>query len=254
MAISSCRAAAGCSRGSLRPGYARTRPRRSLLNARSLARRRSRIDFIITERGIDFEAYAAYLATVRNRLPTHVAAFAADARHFAPDAPETLHDAWLVELTVREPAAGMREERRATEVNVRLLGPFHDREHLLRYTGVRRYEVVGAEVSGGHGMYRSPLNGSIVRRRSAALESRASMPTLAEWHAYLYGSRRDLQVRAARALLDRATSVETSDLLFILDEFSREGLGAAVRRASRAAPGPNLSSLCASGLKLRNRF
>jgi len=109
------------------------------------------MDFIISERGIDFEAYAAYLATVRDRLPKHVAAFAADARHFALDAPETLHDAWLVELTVREPATGTRQERRATEVDVRFLGTLHDREHVLRYTGVRRYEVVGVGVGGGHG-------------------------------------------------------------------------------------------------------
>jgi len=109
------------------------------------------MDYILSERGIDFEAYGAYLATILDRLPPHVAAFAADARHFALDAPETLHDAWLVELSVRESAAGMRQERRATEVDVRFLGPFHDREHLLRYSGVRRYEVVAAGVAGGHG-------------------------------------------------------------------------------------------------------
>jgi len=56
-----------------------------------------------------------------------------------------------VELAVREPATGTRQERRATEVEIRFLGPFHDREHVLRYTGVRRYEVVGAGVAGGHG-------------------------------------------------------------------------------------------------------
>jgi len=109
------------------------------------------MEFIISARGIDFEAYAAYLATVRDRLPIHVAAFAGDARHFALDTPETLHDAWLMELTVREPAAGTRQERRGTEVDVRLLGSLHDREHSLLYTRVRRYEVVGVGVGGGHG-------------------------------------------------------------------------------------------------------
>src|SRR5262249_11174288 len=57
--------------------------------------------------------------------------FAADPRHFALDAPETLHDAWLVELAVREPAAGARRERRATEIELRFLGAFHDRHHVL---------------------------------------------------------------------------------------------------------------------------
>jgi hypothetical protein len=109
------------------------------------------MDYILTEHGIDFEAYGAYLTKVRSRIPAHVAAFAADSRHFALDTPETFHDAWLAALTVREPAAGTRRERRATEIEVRLLGAFHDREHVLRYVGVRRYEVVGAGVGSGHG-------------------------------------------------------------------------------------------------------
>jgi HEAT repeat protein len=59
----------------------------------------------------------------------------------------------------------------------------------------------------------------------------ASMPTVAEWRSYLYSSRRDFQLRAARALLERAGSVELADLLYILDEFALQGLGAAARRA-----------------------
>lgn len=109
------------------------------------------MEYILSGRVIDFGAYSLYLDTIRDRLPPHVAAFAADVRHFALDAPETLHDAWLMELAVREPATGMRHESRVTEIEVRLLGAFHDRVHILQYTGVRRYEVVGGGVSGGHG-------------------------------------------------------------------------------------------------------
>jgi len=108
------------------------------------------MQYILRGRVIDFEAYSFYLDTIRDRLPPHVAAFAADARHFSLDAPESLHDAWLMELAVREPATGERQEHRATEIEVRLLGPFHDRVHVLRYTGVRRYEVVGDGVADGH--------------------------------------------------------------------------------------------------------
>lgn len=106
---------------------------------------------ILKERVIDFDAYSLYLEAIRDRLPPHVAAFAADERHFSLDARETLHDAWLIELTVRESATGERQEQRATEIEVRLLGPFHDRVHVLRYTGVQRYEFVGGRVDGGHG-------------------------------------------------------------------------------------------------------
>lgn len=91
------------------------------------------------------------LDTIRDRLPPHVAAFAANERHFSLDAPETLHDAWLMELAVREPATGEGQQHRATEIEVRLLGAFHDRVHVLQYTGVRRYQIVGGSVTGGHG-------------------------------------------------------------------------------------------------------
>jgi hypothetical protein len=120
------------------------------LNAISLDIRRSTVEYILSERVIDFEAYNLYLDTIRDRLPPHVAAFAANERHFSLDAPETLHDAWLMELAVREPATGERQQHRATEIEVRLLGPFHDRVHVLLYTGVRHYEVVGRSVADGH--------------------------------------------------------------------------------------------------------
>jgi hypothetical protein len=109
------------------------------------------MEYILSERVIDFDAYSLYLEAIRDRLPPHVAAFAADERHFSLDAQETLHDAWLIELTVRESAAGEREQQRATEIEVRLLGPFHDRVHVLQYRGVRRYELVAGRVDGGHG-------------------------------------------------------------------------------------------------------
>jgi hypothetical protein len=109
------------------------------------------VEYILSERVIDFDAYSLYLEGIRDRLPPHVASFAGDERHFSLDAQETLHDAWLIEFTVREPAAGEREQQRATEIEVRLLGPFHDRVHALQYRGVRRYELVAGRVDGGHG-------------------------------------------------------------------------------------------------------
>jgi hypothetical protein len=121
------------------------------VNATPLDSRHSTVEYILSEHVIDFDAYSRYLDIIRDRLPPHVAAFAADARHFSLDAPETLHDAWLIELAVREPATGERQQHRATEIEVRLLGPFHDRVHVLQYTGVRRYEVAGGSVAGGHG-------------------------------------------------------------------------------------------------------
>ena len=109
------------------------------------------MQYILTERGIDFDAYLAYVETVRDRLPSHVAAFAADPRRFALSDRESLHDSWLESVIISEPATGMRGERRRAEIVLRLLGAFHDRVHVLKYTGVRSYRFSAAAVTAGHG-------------------------------------------------------------------------------------------------------
>lgn len=97
--------------------------------------------YILNEQveGIDYAAYAAYLETIRHALPDHLYRFAADPRHFDLSAPSSLHDAWLESLTVRETASGSRNELRRLEVEICLLGPYHDRRIHLGYTGVERY-------------------------------------------------------------------------------------------------------------------
>jgi hypothetical protein len=89
--------------------------------------------------GIDFTGYARYLQTVRNAMPAHVFAFASDPRHFDLLSRSSLHDAWLEELSVREIATGERHEIRRTQVELRLLGPYHDRRIHLLYEGVTGY-------------------------------------------------------------------------------------------------------------------
>jgi hypothetical protein len=106
---------------------------------------------ILTPRGIDFDAYVAYLGTVRDRMPAHVAAFAADPRHHSLTDRESLHDAWVQSVVVREDGGGTRGEARSTAVEITLLGAFHDRTHVLRYAAVTRYELVGSAVVAGHG-------------------------------------------------------------------------------------------------------
>jgi hypothetical protein len=109
------------------------------------------MEYILTPHGIDFDAYFAYLVTVRDRMSEHVAAFAADPRHHSLTDRESLHDAWVDSVVVREDARGTRGEARSTAVEITLLGPFHDRIHVLRYAAVRRYELVGSAVVAGHG-------------------------------------------------------------------------------------------------------
>ena len=109
------------------------------------------MQYILTSRGIDLDPYFAYLATVQGQLPAHVASFAGDPRHYSLSDHESLHDAWLESVEVREESSGERAEVRWTTITIRLLGPFHDCTHVLRYTGVRRYELAAAGVRAGHG-------------------------------------------------------------------------------------------------------
>ena len=89
--------------------------------------------------GIDFTRYAAYVESIRHKLPAHVYAFASDSRYFDLNSHSSLHDAWLESLTVNEGASGERKQVRKLEVHLRLLGPCHDRLIYLRYTGIIRY-------------------------------------------------------------------------------------------------------------------
>jgi hypothetical protein len=64
---------------------------------------------------------------------------------------ESLHDAWVESIEIREPATGPRNEVRVTDLTIRLLGPLHDRRHELLYRGVTRYSVDARSVRHGHG-------------------------------------------------------------------------------------------------------
>jgi len=92
-------------------------------------------------RGPDWDGYVRYLESVRDALPEHVHRFASDPRHYDGRAPESLHDAWLDSLAIREDASGERHQVRRTAIDITLLGPYHDRRVHLRYRGVRAYHL-----------------------------------------------------------------------------------------------------------------
>ncbi|MGD9562836.1 MAG: hypothetical protein AB7F88_11405 [Pyrinomonadaceae bacterium] len=101
----------------------------------------------LTENGYDRDAYVSYLESIRDRLPEHVMQFASDPDLFY----RSFHDSWLDYLNIVEVAAGERMEERSTEIEVRLLGPFHDRRVFIRYKGVIEYQFRADNVEKGHG-------------------------------------------------------------------------------------------------------
>ncbi len=95
--------------------------------------------FTVEAGHLDFNRYLLYLESIRERLPAHVFAFAANPAHYDLQSRSSLHDAWLQSLTVGETAQGERQEVRRTEIRLALLSPYHDRHIHLHYTGVEAY-------------------------------------------------------------------------------------------------------------------
>lgn len=108
--------------------------------------------------GWNLQPYFEYLLRVKHRLPPEVFAFAADSRNYDLTSHQSLHDAWLENLSISEPATGERSEVRGIQIDCRLLGPYHDFDICLSYRGVRDYNLVSpAAIDGppsigiGHG-------------------------------------------------------------------------------------------------------
>lgn len=110
---------------------------------------------------IDFDRYAAYIESVRHKLPPHVHSFASDPRYFYPTSPSSLHDAWLETVVVHEAASGERHEIRKIEIALVLLGPCHDRRIHLHYTGVTRYSLA-APPRCGEARYEQVAHGDLI--------------------------------------------------------------------------------------------
>ena len=111
--------------------------------------------------GIDFTRYSTYIASIRDKIPPHVYSFASDPCYFDLSSHSSLHDAWLESLTVRELASGASKEIRRMEVDISLLGPFHDRRIHLHYTGVTRY-TFGAPPQYGEPRFEHTAHGDLL--------------------------------------------------------------------------------------------
>jgi len=106
------------------------------------------------EVAIAFQAYTAYLESIRHALPKSAYDFAAAQWHYNYTDHRCPHDSWLESLTISEPALGSREEIRHVDIVLRLLGAFHDGALELSYSSVSSYSLSGAPGiigNAGHG-------------------------------------------------------------------------------------------------------
>ncbi|MCP5522441.1 MAG: hypothetical protein H7A46_12930 [Verrucomicrobiales bacterium] len=101
--------------------------------------------------GAAFEHYRAYLAAHAEAFPAGAFALATSDWYFDFRDHRCPHDAWLESLSVNEPASGERNECRATEIRVRLLGAYHDGFIEFRYSRVFRYTMAAPAAERGLG-------------------------------------------------------------------------------------------------------
>ncbi len=98
--------------------------------------------YILQDDGtINVDPYFAYLNTIKEQLPPGAPSFALKREHYTLWDRETLHDAWVEFVTIREPATGERSEHRHLQIDVCLLGPHHDRRIWLTYQHVKSYTL-----------------------------------------------------------------------------------------------------------------
>lgn len=81
---------------------------------------------------VHWDAYFEYLKDNQQNFPPELFAYASDWKHYSLDSNESLHDAWLL---------GIYFPYRKKEITVELIGPQHDRKHVLRYFDVDEYVI-----------------------------------------------------------------------------------------------------------------
>ena len=89
--------------------------------------------------GWQIEPYFAYIASVADRMPPNAQRFVLNRDHFALFPRNSLHDAWVEAVVIREPAVGDRLEQRTIEIELQLLGAYHDGRIWLTYQQVQSY-------------------------------------------------------------------------------------------------------------------
>ena len=81
----------------------------------------------------------------KDNFPRHVYEFAVDVNRHNLDSPHSLHDSWMTSITINENRAKERPFDPNQTIEIRLLGPMHDRELILTYSDVENYRFVGCK-------------------------------------------------------------------------------------------------------------
>lgn len=84
-------------------------------------------------------AYRNRLRKVKKNLPIPTQEYALAEWHYDFSDHRCPHDAWLEHVMIREPASGERSEIRSLEIEIKLLGAYHDGYIEFHYKNVESY-------------------------------------------------------------------------------------------------------------------
>lgn len=87
------------------------------------------------------KAYDEYLSIIKPRIPPSAFEFASAPWHYDPSDHRCPHDAWLEYLRISETSEGKRMEVRSIDMELRLLGAYHDGYLSLGYKDVQSYSL-----------------------------------------------------------------------------------------------------------------
>lgn len=86
-----------------------------------------------------WRAYEQHLQKIAKKLPPSVKEYAQAEWHYDPSDHRCPHDSWLEHIIIRELANGERSEIRSLEIEMRLLGAYHDGHLEFIYSDVESY-------------------------------------------------------------------------------------------------------------------
>lgn len=88
-----------------------------------------------------FGAYSQYLESIKNSIPASAFEFAVATWHYQHDDHRCPHDGWVEHVKIWESASGDRKQHRKIQIDLRLLGAFHDGCLDLSYKNVGSYRL-----------------------------------------------------------------------------------------------------------------
>lgn len=91
--------------------------------------------------GSTWAKYEAELAPIAARLPANAREYALATWHCDPSDHRCIHDSWVETINVVESGEGERKRTRALGLIIRLLGAYHDRHLLFKFSGVQPYAI-----------------------------------------------------------------------------------------------------------------